>query len=141
MVRLAQQAVRAAGLESQIMLMLGYVPGLMLEAHSYDAVLSKDVLHHFPDPAALWNEAQRLGRHGALVCVMDLCRPETPDAARRIVEEAAAGDDLILKRDFYHSLRAAFTVAEVEAQLSAAGLRFHVARVSERHLLIQGLLA
>jgi ubiquinone/menaquinone biosynthesis C-methylase UbiE len=141
MVRLAQQAVRAAGLESRIKLMHGYVAGLMLDAHSYDAVLSKDVLHHLHNPAALWNEAQRLGRPGALVCVMDLCRPETPDDARRIVEEAAAGEDPILKRDFYNSLRAAFTVEEVEAQLSAAGLRFRVARVSERHLLIQGLLA
>jgi ubiquinone/menaquinone biosynthesis C-methylase UbiE len=140
MIRLAHQAVRAARLETQIKLMQGHVPGLPLEEHSYDAVLSKDVLHHLPDPLALWNEAQRLGRPGALVCVMDLCRPDTPDAAMRIVEEAAGKEAPVLKRDFYNSLCAAFTVEEIEQQLQRAGHDFRVTQVSERHLLVQGVL-
>jgi ubiquinone/menaquinone biosynthesis C-methylase UbiE len=140
MIRLARQAVRAAGLEPRIKLMQGHMPGLPLEEHSYDAVLSKDLLHHLRDPSALWNEAERLGRPGALVFVMDLCRPETPDAARWIVDQAAV-EDPVLKRDFYNSLCAAFTVAEVEDQLRRAGLDFRVAQVSERHMLIKGLLA
>jgi ubiquinone/menaquinone biosynthesis C-methylase UbiE len=141
MISLAQQAVRAAGLETRIKLMQGHMPGLPLEEHSYDAVLSKDLLHHLPDPSALWNEAGRLGRPGALVFVMDLCRPETPDAAQRIVDETAAVEDPVLKRDFYNSLCAAFTVAEVEDQLRCAGHDFQVAQVSDRHMLIKGLLA
>jgi ubiquinone/menaquinone biosynthesis C-methylase UbiE len=140
MIQLAQQAVRAAGLEAQIKLMQGHMPGLPLEEHSYDAVLSKDLLHHLPDPAALWKEAQRLGRPGALVFVMDLCRPETPDAARRIVDGTASGEDPVLKRDFYNSLCAAFTVDEVKDQLRHARQEFQVAQVSERHMLIKGLL-
>ncbi len=141
MIRLAQQAVRAARLERQIKLMQGHIPGLPLEERSYDAVLSKDMLHHLPDPSALWNEAKRLGRSGALVYVMDLCRPDTPDAARRIVEETAAGENPVLKRDFYNSLCAAFTVEEIEKQLRRAGHTFDVTQVSERHLLIQGMLS
>ena len=140
MIRLAQQAVRAARLETRIKLMQGHVPGLPLEEHSYDAVLSKDMLHHLPDPSALWNEATRLGRPGALVCVMDLCRPDTPDAASRIVDETAAQDDPIVRRDFYNSLCAAFTVEEVGEQLQRTGLDFRVAQVSERHMLIHGTL-
>ena len=140
MIRLAQQAVRAARLEIQIKLMQGHIPGLPLEEHSYDAVLSKDMLHHLPDPSALWNEVKRLGRPGALVYVMDLCRPDTPDAARRIVEATAAEEDPVLKRDFYNSLCAAFTVKEVEEQLRRAGHTFDVTQVSERHMVVHGML-
>jgi ubiquinone/menaquinone biosynthesis C-methylase UbiE len=140
MITLAQRAVRMAGLEAQIKLMRGHMPGLPLEEHSYDAVLSKDLLHHLPDPSALWKEAQILGRPGALVFVMDLCRPETPDAARRIVDETASTEDPVLKRDFYNSLCAAFTVDEVKDQLRHARQDFQVAQVSERHMLVKGVL-
>jgi ubiquinone/menaquinone biosynthesis C-methylase UbiE len=141
MIRLARQALRTTGLEARVELVQARIPGLALEEHSYDAVLSKDLLHHLPDPAALWNEAERLGRPGALVYVMDLHRPDTPEAARRMVEETAADDDPILKRDFYNSLCAAFTIEEVEEQLKSAGQNLRVSRVSERHMLIQGLLS
>jgi hypothetical protein len=41
--------------------------------------------------------------------------------------------------DFYNSLRAAFEVEEVEAQLRAAGLDgFTVRAVSDRHLVVTG---
>ncbi|MBL8583967.1 MAG: class I SAM-dependent methyltransferase, partial [Rhizobiaceae bacterium] len=77
MIELATQAVRKAGHEDRITAMQGYIPGLDLPEHGFDAVLSKDLLHHLPDPMVLWNEAKRLGRPGAIVCVMDLIRPET----------------------------------------------------------------
>jgi hypothetical protein len=72
---------------------------------------------------------------------MDLCRPATPDAARRIVEEAAAAESPVLKRDFYNSLCAAFTVDEVKDQVRHARQEFQVAQVSERHMLVKGVLA
>ena len=52
MLALARDAVRAAGLEKRVLLVEGYIPGVALPDHSYDAVLSKDLLHHLPDPAA-----------------------------------------------------------------------------------------
>lgn len=140
MIKLARQAVHAAGFEQQITPMQGYVPGLSLEKHTYDAVLSKDMLHHLPDPSVLWNEAKRLGRSGAAIYIMDLYRPETSEAARRLVEDVVANESPILKQDFYNSLCAAFTVEEVEEQLRSAHLNLQVAQVSERHMLIKGLL-
>lgn len=140
MIDLARRAVQAAGLDTEITLAQEYVPGLALKEHSFDGVLSKDFLHHLPEASALWHEAKRLGRPGAAVYVMDLHRPDTPDAARRMVEETGANDPPVLKRDFYNSLCAAFTVEEVEGQLREAGLDLHVARVSERHLLVKGRL-
>jgi ubiquinone/menaquinone biosynthesis C-methylase UbiE len=141
MIALARRAVRAAGLENRVTFLQGSVPGVMLEDHGYDAVLSKDLLHHLPDPSVLWSEIKRLGQPGAAVCVMDLVRPDTPQAARQIVDAVAAREDPILREDFYNSLRAAFTIDEVRGQLVAARLAFEVTRVSERHMLVRGLIS
>ena len=140
MIELAAKAVRAAGMEERIEAVRGYIPGLSLEEHGFDAVLSKDMFHHLPDPDVLWQEARRLGKPGALVCVMDLFRPDTPEMAREIVETVTPDEDPVLKKDFYDSLRAAFTPEEVREQLRKAGLSFKVERTSERHMFISGHL-
>jgi SAM-dependent methyltransferase len=140
MIALARAAVEAAGLERHITLIEGYIPGPPSGHHTYDAVLSKDFLHHLPDPMILWQEAKRLGKPGAAVYVMDLTRPATQADARAIVERVTEHEDPILKEDFYNSLCAAFTVAEVEGQLRVAGLNLAVQQVSERHMLIKGRL-
>ncbi len=140
MIKLAREAVRAASLQARITPMQGYIPGLALHEHSFDAVLSKDLLHHLPDPMVLWSEATRLGRPGAAVYVMDLIRPATPQDARNIVETIAPDEHPILKEDFYNSLCAAFTVEEAKAQVKEAGLPLEVAQASDRHMLIKGVL-
>lgn len=139
MVALAREAVRAAGLDDRITVVQGYVPNSSLESTGFDAVLSKDLLHHLPDPSVLWREITRLGRPGAAAYVMDLVRPDTPDAAREIVDAVAASEDPILREDFYNSLLAAFTVDEVQRQLIDNDLAFEVTRVSDRHMVIRGL--
>ncbi len=140
MIMLAQQAVQAAGLEDRVSPMQGYIPGLAFEEKSFDAVLCKDMIHHLPDPYVLWNETKRLAKPGALVCVMDLYRPESAETARQIVEDVSPDEDPILKLDFYNSLCASFTVEEIEEQLKNAGLSLQVEKVSERHILIKGYL-
>jgi len=140
MLAIAERALRAAGLESRIATLNGMLPGLPLEAHAFDAVLSKDLLHHLPDPGVLWSEIGRLGRDGAAVYVMDLVRPATRDAAQHIVDTVAPHEDPILREDFLKSLCAAFTVDEVADQLRTAGLDLRVAQVSDRHMSIKGLL-
>ena len=140
MLALAQKAVAAAGLQKRIATVQVTIPGLPFDEHSFDAVLSKDLLHHLPDPMVLWSEARRLGRRGAAVYVMDLFRPASPDAARAIVETVAGNEHPLLKEDFYNSLCAAFTVEEVRSQIRQAGLGFDVIRISDRHMLIRGLL-
>lgn len=140
MVALAHKAVAAAGLRERIATVQGYVPGLPFEEHSFDAVLSKDLLHHLPDPMVLWSEAGRLGRRGAAVYVMDLFRPASPEAARTVVETVAGNEAPILKEDFFNSLCAAFTLEEVRAQIKHAAIGLDVIQISDRHMLIRGLL-
>lgn len=140
MLDIAAQRVAAAGLTAQITLHRGRIPNLSLDSRLFDAVLSKDLLHHLPDPQVLWREVRRLGRPGAGVVVMDLVRPATAAAARHIVESVAPDEAPVLKTDFFNSLCASFTIAEVTEQVRRAGLPLHVVQVSERHMLIHGFL-
>jgi ubiquinone/menaquinone biosynthesis C-methylase UbiE len=140
MLAFARKVVHAAQLSDRVSLHLGRLPGLSLPERHFDAVLSKDMLHHLPDPQVLWGEVHRLGRRGAAVFVMDLIRPDSPLAARQIVERVAAHEHPVLKEDFYNSLCAAFTVSEVRSQLKSAGLPLTVEQATERHMLIKGLL-
>jgi ubiquinone/menaquinone biosynthesis C-methylase UbiE len=141
MLRLARQAVTAAGLEARIHLVEACLPAMPFGARTFDTVLSKDLLHHLADPRALWDEVARLGRPGAAVCVMDLVRPATREAAETIVSRAARNESPVLQQDFFNSLCAAFTPDEVRQQVSAAGLAFDVSPIGERHLLVAGTLA
>ena len=140
MIKFAEENVKKYGLEKQIKLEIGYVPGLKLKEHGYDIVISKDTLHHIPNPLVFWKEIYRLIKPGGAVYVMDLLRPKTPKDARRIVETVAGKEDSILKEDFYNSLCAAFTPQEIKEQLKKVRLDLNVKRVSERHMVIKGIL-
>ena len=72
---------------------------------------------------------------------MDLLRPESPDAARALVDQYAAGEDPILQRDFYNSLLAAFTEDDVAAQLAEMNLsRLLIDVPDDRHWVVGGII-
>ena len=101
MIALGRTAARAAGVDDRLTLLHTRIPGPPPASQSFDAVLSKDLLHHLPDPRVLWNEVTRLGRPGAAVYVMDLVRPDSEETARAMVKEGAGSEDPILQHDFY----------------------------------------
>jgi ubiquinone/menaquinone biosynthesis C-methylase UbiE len=140
MIALGRTAARAAGVHDRLTLLHARIPGPPPEAQGFDAVLSKDLLHHLPDPGVLWNEVKRLGKPGAAVYVMDLVRPDSQADAQAMVKDGAGSEDPILQRDFYNSLLAAFTLDEVRAQLRDAGLELSVTLAGVRHMLIKGIL-
>ena len=138
MIQLAQTAIEESGLSMTITALQGYVPGLPLPVGHFDAVLSKDFLHHLPDPMSLWHEVRRLIKPGGFICVMDLRRPNSPQAAQKIVDVVTAEEAEVLKIDFYNSLLAAFTPEEIREQLKAASLNLDVTLSGDRHMLIKG---
>ena len=140
MIQLALEAVRGAGHEGRISPLQGYIPGLPFDERSFDGILSKYLLHHLPDPMVLWREARRLGKAGAVIYVMDLIRPATPARAQQIVETVTPDDHPILKKDFFNSLCAAFTVDEVKSQLREEGLPLEVTQISGLQMFIKGIL-
>jgi cyclopropane fatty-acyl-phospholipid synthase-like methyltransferase len=108
----------------------------------FDYVISNSLLHHLHDPQVLWEAVKSCSKTGTQILVMDLFRPESTQAAQSIVETYAADEADVLKRDFYNSLCAAFTLDEVRNQLNAAGLTdLSVSQASDRHLIVQGELS
>jgi len=141
MLRLGEAAVTAAGCAAQVRLVAGYLPGAVLPAARYDAVISNSLLHHLADPAVLWRTIAAHATPGAPIFVMDLQRPATPGEVDALVAHYAAGEPGLLRRDFQHSLCAAYRPEEVAAQLRAAGLdRLVVRTISDRHLLVSGVM-
>ena len=81
------------------------------------------------------------GVDGARVFVGDLLRPSSPEKAIDIVEIYAKNEPDILKHDFYNSLLAAFEISEIKEQLKLANIdNFSVKQISDRHVLISGIL-
>jgi len=121
--------------------MLGLLPEASGPGVPYDTIISNSLLHHLADPGVLWTTILRDGAPGARVFVMDLCRPDSPEQVAALVAEHAQGEPEVLRRDFEHSLYAAYTPEEVRAQLQQAGVgSFHVEQVSDRHLVVWGHL-
>ena len=134
-----QRKARAGNVGDRITFIEGLIPGVPLGTVPYTAIISNSLLHHLHRPEVLWETIVSYAGTGTLIYVVDLRRPQTTDAARRLVEEYAAGESGILRRDFYNSLCAAFTPREVETQLAAAGLGgLSVDVISDRHLAVHG---
>lgn len=142
MLRCAREAVGKAGLDGRINLSRRRLPDNRLETASYGAVISNSLLHHLAEPHDLWNTIVRCAGLGAAVVVMDLIRPSDEAAVDQIVEAYAADAPEILRQDFRASLRAAYTLEEVAAQLRATNLaQLEPRRVSDRHWAVSGRLA
>lgn len=142
MLELARLSREAAAAQDRLHLVQARLPTALLEERHFDVVLSNSLLHHLPQPGVLWESIARHGAPGAAVFVADLRRPPSLEAAQQLVEAYAQGAPEILRRDFYHSLLAAFEPEEVEAQIKDAGLegRIKVEVISDRHLVASGRL-
>ncbi|HEX9742903.1 MAG TPA: class I SAM-dependent methyltransferase [Nitrospiraceae bacterium] len=140
MIKLAESAVGKAGLGDRIALKCERMQTLAL-AEPADAALSNSLLHHIPNPFQFWHGLKKQVKPGSYVLVMDLLRPESPEAAQAIVDQYAAGEPAILKRDFYNSLLAAFTEDEVAAQLAEMNLsRLMIDVIDDRHWVVGGTI-
>lgn len=113
------------------------IPGAEIPKNNYELIISTSFLHHLHRPEVLWQTIIEHSQPGARIFVADLCRPENVNAARQIVNEYASNEPEILRQDFYNSLLAAFTPAEVEEQLFRAGLKTLSVEV-DRYIVIYG---
>lgn len=138
MIALGVDAVRAAGLTDRITLRHERIQDTVL-AEQADGVISNSLLHHLPNPLQFWYAIRQLAKSGAAVLVMDLFRPDSSEAAQALVEQYAAEEPAILRRDFYQSLLAAFTDDEVAAQLTEMNLsRLLIDVPDDRHWIVAG---
>ena len=142
MIRLANaRKARESVTGDRVHFIEGLLPDASIPGAPFTAVISNSLLHHLHEPLVLWETVLRFASPGTKVYVVDLFRPETVAGAQGLVNEYAAGEPDILRRDFYNSLCAAFEPHEVEAQLVTAGLAgLAVDVISDRHLAIHGVL-
>lgn len=140
MVRLAEGTAQQAGLSGRITFRCERFQAVSL-VEPVDAAVSNSLLHHVPNPLQFWHRLRQLVKPGSPVLVMDLLRPESPEEAQAIVDRYAAKEPAILRRDFYHSLLAAFTEDEVAAQLAEMNLsRLIIDVPDDRHWVVGGII-
>jgi 2-polyprenyl-3-methyl-5-hydroxy-6-metoxy-1,4-benzoquinol methylase len=140
MIQLGEQAVKQAGLTDRITLRCERFEEVA-GARIVDAVISNSLLHHLPNPLLFWQKLRQLVKPGAPVLVMDLLRPESSEAAQAIVDQYAANEPDILRRDFYNSLLAAFTEDEIGSQLARMNLtRLLIDIPDDRHWVVGGII-
>jgi len=141
MLTLAQTETEAQALNGRIEYFLAYLPDARLPLQSYDVLISNSLLHHLKDPATLWRSLVEYGRPGALVFVMDLLRPDNRTHAEQLLENYAANETEILRKDFFNSLLAAYRPDEVKLQLRQQGIdQLQIEVVSDRHFIVSGHL-
>jgi 2-polyprenyl-3-methyl-5-hydroxy-6-metoxy-1,4-benzoquinol methylase len=128
-----------ADLGQRIKLIEGCIPDVKLPQSFYHAIISNSLLHHCHDPIALWDAIQTHSKPYTHVFVMDLQRPVDAATVNFLVDEYAANEPEILRKDFKNSLHAAFTIKEVRGQLDEKGLsQLQVEEASDRHMIIYG---
>jgi hypothetical protein len=140
MLALARRAAAEAGLERRVRFLACRLPAAA-PAAGYALLFSNSLLHHLADPAVLWATLREWGSPESAVFVMDLLRPASREDAQALVLRHAGAEPEILRRDFFHSLLAAYRPGEVRAQLERAGLgRLRLEVVSDRHFIVWGTL-
>jgi len=109
-----------------------------LPAASFDMVISNSLVHHIPEPGALFAEVARVATPSAGLFIKDLHRPETELELQQLVETYASGCTEYQRRTFRDSLHAGLTLSEVAAlcaRLNFPGLEIH--RPSDRHWCLE----
>ncbi|MEZ5671941.1 MAG: class I SAM-dependent methyltransferase [Thiotrichaceae bacterium] len=129
------------GFNERIHLLNGYVPNLTLPRLRYDVALSNSLLHHLANPLSLWETIKRTIKPSGAIFIMDLLRPSSREEASYLVNKYAKNEPEILQRDFFNSLLAAYSIAEVEAQLQTTDFYYlEMYEVSDRHWVAVGRL-
>lgn len=140
MLKLAQQAADQHPAADRLALVHARLPDHGLEG-AFQAVVSNSLLHHLPDPMALWQTVDQLATAGTYVQIMDLHRPDSVARARWLVDQHASDAPDVLREDFYNSLLASWTIEEVRDQYESAGLAFlRLSRPTERHWMAAGFV-
>lgn len=109
----------------------------------FGATISNSIVHHIPDPRAVFSEMWRVTSRGGLLFVRDLSRPDSAAEIERLVElyggdppaDPSKQDSYERQKSLFHaSLCAALTVSEVAAIVAAFGIpRDAVRATSDRH--------
>ena len=104
--------------------------------NTFDFVICNSLLHHVKDPQLFWERVIDITKPGGYVLAMDLVRPPNLMSLNNILQKHG-NDNQVLMKDFKNSLKAAYTVNEVEKQISIfKGIKSIINIVSDRHFFV-----
>lgn len=138
-----RKLVEAAGLRNVELRMDDITKLESVEDGSIDVVLSSMALHHLSDTGSLESclaAVDRVLAPGGKVYICDFGRLKSIRAVEYFVRRAIPDDEPILGRDYYESLKAAFSKLEIKSALSGLlrrKLRLHSTPVSPLMLVIK----
>ncbi|MBI1901978.1 MAG: methyltransferase domain-containing protein [Planctomycetia bacterium] len=134
MLDVARLNVDEAKLREQILLCHIDAKELPFADGRFSAVISNSIVHHIPEPLAVFKEARRVLAAGGLLFLRDLVRPETEEELKRLVDTYAAGATDHQRQMFADSLRAALTLDELRGLARLAEIAADSVRAtSDRH--------
>lgn len=130
----ARNRARAGVAAHRLHLVTGDAKQLPFQAGSVGMVTSNSLVHHIPDPRAVFSEVARIARSGGPILIRDLVRPDSEAALEFILDKHAAQASPLQRTLFADSLHAALTVAEVRTMLDECGLAdVAVSQITDRH--------
>jgi ubiquinone/menaquinone biosynthesis C-methylase UbiE len=134
MLRVAQENVRRAGLETRLNLEICDAKSMPFDNHGFGAVISNSIVHHIPDPQRVLAEMIRVLRPGGTLLVRDLSRPSGETLLQELVDQYAGEATPHQRQMFRESLHAALTLTEIRQLVSGLGCDpSSVQQTSDRH--------
>lgn len=134
MLDLARYRIEVEGLIERIRLSHDDAKQLEFEDEGFAGVISNSIVHHVAEPLTVLREALRVTAGGGLVFFRDLCRPADEASIETLVQTYAGSESEEAQRLFDESLRAALTVAEMQALVSELGFADDGVKMSsDRH--------
>jgi ubiquinone/menaquinone biosynthesis C-methylase UbiE len=118
----------------QVHLVNGDAKRLPFADRSAGMVTSNSLIHHIPDPRAVFQEIARIARTGAPILIRDLVRPGNQQILEQLIQTHAAPWRPLQRKLFADSLHAALTLEEVRQILDRSGLAdVVVTQITDRH--------
>jgi len=138
MLDIAEKLIQETGFDDRINLFCDRLPKMSFKG-KFDAIISKDLLHHLNDPESLWSVIKKYGKKNTSILIMDLFRPDSIREVEEMVKSTGASDSKICDDDFHNSLLAAYTTEEVKEQLQTSNLGYlNLEVVNNRHFIVWG---
>ncbi len=134
MLKLAEVNLARAALQGSIRTQLVDAKSSPFRDGEFDAVMSNSIVHHIPQPRAVFADMVRVLRPGGLLFVRDLLRPDSSDEVERLVATYAGQENAHSQQLFRQSLHAALSLSEVQQTVCEFGIPSEsVQQNSDRH--------
>ncbi len=101
---------------------------------TFDVVISNSIVHHIPEPSAVFAEMRRVLRSNGVLFIRDLLRPQSLAEIDHLVTTYAGQENAHSQQLFRDSLHAALSLVEVGELAAACGISANaVQQTSDRH--------